>query len=114
MRIHLVTVEGTQRYEDEWTIAPLVRLQTLSEHGPALMMPMAGDAVELRLPDGQVTRGHIVSFGMSVWQDSEGNFFTNMDPSDPSLTLTIRCDAGLAEIPPGTGVWLPNAKTASS
>ena len=114
MRFHLVTVEGAQQFEDMWTIEPLVRLESLSENGPALMMPMADDEIELSLPDGQVVAGHIVSFGMSVWQDSEGNFYTNVDPADPSLTLTIRCDSSLAAVPPGTEIWLPHAKTASS
>lgn len=114
MRIHLVTIERAEQFDDEWTIMPLVRLEHLSEHGQALMMPMAGDEVELRLSDGQVVTGHIVSFGMSVWRDSEGNFYINMDPSDPYLSLAITCDTKLAEIPSGTEIWLPNAKATSA
>ena len=109
MRFHLVTVEETEQFGDQWTIAPLVRLQDMSEHAPGLMMPMAGEEVELRLPDGGTKTAHIVSFGVSLWKDSEGNFYTNSDLTDPSLTLTIKCDPDVKGIPPGTQIWLPNA-----
>ena len=109
MRFHLVTVEETQQFEDEWTIAPLVPLRSLSERAPGLMMPMAGDDVELQLPDGSIMTARIVSFGVSVWKASDGNFYTNSDLTAPSLTLTIKCDPDVGDIPPGTQIWLPNA-----
>jgi hypothetical protein len=110
MRFHLVTVEGTQQFDETWTIAPLVPLRTLP---PTLIMPMAGDELELRLPDGPILTAIVESFGVDAWQDEEGNFYTNMDPSDPSLTLTIRYDSGVGEIPPGTEIWLSNASSGS-
>ena len=114
MRLYLLTVEETERSGDSLTIAPKVRLRGFGEDVPNLMMPMTGDEVELRLPDGRVTTARIASFGMDVWKDSEGNLYTNMDPSDPYLTLTITCDADSGEVPPGTEIWLPDARTASA
>lgn len=110
MRLYLVTVEGTQKFDKTWQIAPLVSLRSLIKRGPNLLMPMAGDEVELELPDGQVVLARVESFGVEAWRDSEGNFHTNMDPSDPYLTLTIACDADLDEIPPGTEIWQSNAR----
>lgn len=111
MRFHLLTSEGAQRIDDVWQIAPSVPLHNLPS---TLMMPMTGDEIELRLPDGRVITAHIASFGVDVWKDSEGNFYTNSDFSDPSLTLTITCDADLEEMPPGTEVWLSNATFSSA
>jgi hypothetical protein len=114
MRFYLLTAEEARKSGDTWRIMPDVPLRTLMERGPAVMMPMTGEELELRLLDGQILTAHIVTFGMGVWQDSEGNWRTDRDPSDPALTLTITCDSTVAEIPPGTEVWLPNAKTESA
>lgn len=110
MQIHLVTVEGAEQSGDEWEITPLVPLRSLGQHGPGFMMPMAGDDLELRLPDGNVRTARIASFGVSVWKDSEGNFFMNTDPADPFLSLYITCDSDVGEVPPGTEIWLSDAK----
>jgi hypothetical protein len=45
MRYHLLTVEGAEQFGDMWTIMPSVPLSSLE---PTLMMPMAGEVVELR------------------------------------------------------------------
>jgi len=114
MRFYLMTVEGTQQFGEKWRIAPTVLLRSLVERGPTLMMPMAGEEIELRLPVGRVMTAYISSFGIDSWKDSEGNFYTYSDPSDPSLTLTIRCDSDVEEVPSGTEIWLPNARTKSA
>jgi hypothetical protein len=114
MRFHLLTVEGAQQFGETWRIAPAVPLRILMERGPTLMMPMAGEEIELRLPDGQLLTALIASFGVDAWKDSEGNLFINTDPSDPSLTLTITCNSDVGEVPPGTEVWLSNARSSSA
>jgi hypothetical protein len=55
---------------------------------------------------------HIASFGVDVWQDSEGNFYMNTDPSDPVLTLTITCTSDVGEVAPGTEIWLSDNAAA--
>jgi hypothetical protein len=114
MRFHLVTVEGAQQSGETWRIAPSVPLRSLMERGPTLMMPMAGEDIELRLPDGRVMKAKIASFGIDAWKDSEGRLYTNTDPTDPALTLTITCNANVAEVPGGTEIWLPNARSNSA
>src|SRR5579859_6837997 len=113
MRIHLLTVEATEQSGEIWKIAPLVPMRSLRKHGPGLMMPMRGEEVELRLPDGHIMTAHIAMFGIDAWKDSEGNLFINTDPSDPSLTLTITCPPTVTDVPPGTEIWLSNARFSS-
>jgi hypothetical protein len=113
MRFYLLTVEEARKSGETWRIMPDAPLRTLVERGPKLIMPMTGEELELRLPYGQILAAHIANFGLGVWQDSEGNLHTDSDPSDPALTLTITCDSNVAEIPAGTEIWLPNAKTES-
>jgi hypothetical protein len=114
MRFHLLTVEETQQLGETWRIAPSVPLRRLVERGPTLVMPMTGEEIELRLPDGQVMTAHIAAFGVDAWKDSEGNLYLNTDPADVSLTLTITCDAPVEVVPPGTEVWLGNARSDSA
>jgi hypothetical protein len=90
MRFYLLTIEEARKSGETWRIMPDVSLRTLIERESAVMIPMAGEELELRLPDGQILAAHIATFGLGVWQDSEGNFHTNSDPSDPALTLLSR------------------------
>jgi hypothetical protein len=113
MRFYLLTVAEARKSGEPWRIMPDVPLRALIKRGPKLMMPMMGEELELLLPDGQVMSARIASFGVGVWADGEGNFYTDRDPSDPALTLTLTCDSHVDEIPVGTEVWLPNAKTVS-
>lgn len=112
MRFYLVTVESTQYVGDRWIVAPLAPIRSLKERGPSLLMPMSGEELELHLPDGPVISARIASFGIDMWRDSEGNLYTNTDPTDPSLTLTISCNSEVSEVPPGTEIWLKNARSA--
>src|SRR5689334_11175832 len=111
MRYHLLTVEGTQQFDEMWRIVPSVPLRSLP---PKLMMPMAGEEIELRLPDGRVATAVIARFGVDAWKDNEGNLFISTDPSDPSLTLTITCGSDVGEVPSGTEIWLPNVRSDST
>lgn len=112
MRFHLLTVEGTHHFGENCQIVPSVLLRGLVERGPKLMVPRAGEEVELVFPDGSITTALIVSFGISAWKDGEGNLYTNSDPADPSVTLTIKRSVDLGEIPPGTEIWLRNARSS--
>ena len=114
MRFYLLTVEEARKSGEVWRIMPDVSLRALIERGPAVIMPMAGEELELRLPDGQILVAHIATFGLGIWQDSEGNLHTDSDPSDPALTLTITCDSSVSAIPTGTEIWLPGAKMVSA
>ena len=114
MRLHLLTVEGAQQIGKLWRIAPSIRLRSLGERAPRLMMPMAGEEIELRLPGGQAIPALIASFGVDAWKDGGGNLHVTTDPANPSLTLTITSDGDLGAPPPGTEIWLINARYGSA
>jgi hypothetical protein len=103
MRYRLVTVTGAKRFGQAWRIAPSVSLHVLVDSGP-LTGPEAGDEVELRLPDGQVTTARIVSTGLDPEKDRAGNRIR-----DRRLTISIRCAPALEAVPPGTEIWLTQA-----
>lgn len=107
MRFHLLTVEEAQQFGDKWRIAPSVRLHSMP---PTMLLPLTGEEIELRLPDGRVLTAHVDIFGVDMWEDNEGNLFTTTDPSDVYLTLTITCASDVKEVPPGTAIWLSNAR----
>jgi hypothetical protein len=71
---------------------------------------MAGNELELCLPDGRVRHAIVGGFGIEGWVSNEGNFHTNSDPSDPVLTLFIAGDLRIKDVPPGTEIWLSEAK----
>jgi hypothetical protein len=114
VQFYLLTVGEAQQYGGTWKIAPLVSVKSLMERGPKLMVPIAGEELELHVPDVQTMSARIATFGIDAWRDSEGNVYTNSDPSDPSMTLTIICDAAVREIPPRTKIWLSNARFAGA
>lgn len=111
MRFHLMTVEGAQQFGETWKIAPSVPLQSFLERAPKLMMPMAGEELELRLSDERVAPARIASFGVDAWKDSDGNLCVNTDPSGGFyLTLTITGISDASEVAPRTEIWLSNAR----
>jgi hypothetical protein len=117
MRFHLVTATRAQQLGAAWKIAPSVALQSLVERGRGMigmMMPMPGERLDLHLPDGREITASIVSFGLEVWKDAEGDLYTAADPSSPSLTLVITGDPRLEDVPAGTEVWLRDAISSTA
>lgn len=112
MDYHLLTIEELQPLGNAWSVRPRVSLRRFVARGPKLMMPMPGEEVELRLPDGRVTTATIASFGVDVWTDGEGNMYTDSNPAAPMLTLTITGSEEVGAAPAGTEVWLTNARSA--
>ena len=107
MPSYLLTVESSSRSGDRLLVLPRVPLQRLA---PDMFMPMADDKLELHLPDGRVQHASVGSFGVEHWRDEEGNFWTTSDPANPVLTLTIAGDLHAEDVPPGTEIWLSEAR----
>jgi hypothetical protein len=89
MRFYLLTVESSSQSEVGLQVLPHIPLHSLGEHAPGLLMPMAGDELELRLPDGRVQHALVGHFGIEMWRHEDGHFYTLSDPSNPSVTLAI-------------------------
>ena len=111
MAYHLLTVDHGHAVGGGVQLAPTVRLHRLVTDAPGAMCPVRGDPVKLQLPDGSVRMAAILHFGIDGWQD-DGHFCMASDPADPQFTLSIQ-DAGPADLPAGTQVWLPGGDGGS-
>lgn len=112
MPVYLLTIENTQRNGAELAVTPPVSVKDLAERAPDLMMPMPGDPLELRFPDGSIRAARVASFGVETWSQ-EGELYTAANPADPACTLSIWAEpAGNAGggLPRGTEVWLTPAQ----
>ncbi len=105
MSTYLVTVERAQRMGSVLQVLPRIRLAELATREPDLMMPMPGDGLWLRFPDGSSRTALVGLFGIEAWQ-GPGGLVTSSDPRDPEVTLSIAGDLQPAEVPSGTQVWL--------
>ncbi len=107
---YLLTVESVRGAGSNVGVLPAVSIASLIGREPDLIVPMPGDALELRLPSGTIRHASVASFGVeSFLQD--GALYTASDPSDPAFTLYLAGDLagslGPDDIPPGTEIWLP-------
>ncbi len=107
MRCYLLTVESSSQIGNSVRVLPPVPIKRLP---PDMFVPMAGEKLELHLPDGRVQPASIGGFGVELRRDEEGNFWTTSDPANPVLTLTIAGDLHPEDVPPGTEIWLSEAR----
>jgi hypothetical protein len=105
MSVYLVTVESAQRMGSVLQVLPRIRLKELVAREPRIMMPMAGDGLRLRFPDGSSRAAVVGLFGVEAWE-SGGGLLTSSAPDDPEITLSLAGDLQPAEVPAGTEVWL--------
>lgn len=110
MHVYLLTVESSSQSGALLQVLPQVLLRNLIEQAPGLFMPMAGDSIEIRLPDGRVQHALVGGFGIDLWRHEDGHFYTSSDPSNPLLTLTIAGDLQPEDVPAGAEIWLSEAK----
>jgi hypothetical protein len=105
MPFHLMTVEETHRFGPTLQVLPRIPVKELRERAGNLVVPMAGDPLELRLPEGPMAHASVYTFGIEMWE-VDGRLLTNSNPADPELTLTIQGTTLPEELPLGTEVWL--------
>lgn len=107
MQVYLLTVEGiADSYKGTFRLTPRVLLHRLDRN---IIMPLPGDPLELRLPNGRILQACVAIFGIDAWRDAEGNLLIDTDPANPELSLTIT-GVELSDIPPGTEIWLSEPK----
>jgi len=114
MSTYLVTVERAQRMGSVLQVLPRIRLGELVAREPGIMMPMPGDGLWLRFPDGSSRTAVVGLFGIDAWQTPDGSLLTDSDPRDPVVTLSIAGDLQPADVPAGTQVWLTDPLYAPS
>ena len=108
MAIYLLTVERAERTEQGQRLVPVS-----APARPGIDRPSArcvrARAWELRRPDGVRRLTHLVTYGISVWRGEDGSLYTNEDPSDPEIKLTLPDDLSPEDMAAGTEVWLLEA-----
>jgi hypothetical protein len=113
VRFYLLTVESSYQFGALVQVLPRVRLAELAERGRDLLAPQQGDPVELALPGGGTRMATIGSFGIEAWRQ-DGRILTSSDPADPVLTLNLEGTVRPADVPPGTEIWLAEARHTST
>ena len=101
---YLLTVETTERLGADLKVTPPVSVKELIERDPDFPLPLTGDALRLRLPDGRAVGGTVASFGVEAIE-RDGRLYAPGDPSDAALTLTIGA-RDVDDLPAGTEIWL--------
>jgi hypothetical protein len=105
MATYLLTVESVQAHGELLQVLPKVPIGSIATREPNLIMPMRGDSLELRLPDGTVQSATVHMFGVEAWE-RDGRLYTTSAPDNPELTLTIAGGLKPEDVPEGTEIWL--------
>ena len=106
MRYLLVTVESVHSTGFGLQVSPTIKLKQLADRPKSELIPMQGDPLELRAPDGSSRSAVIGGFGIAGRMEGK-HFITRSNPADPEFTLSIGGEVTEADVPPGTEVWLP-------
>jgi hypothetical protein len=105
MSVHLLTVESAEPVGGNLQVRPKVSISALAGAHPDLTVPMPGDTVQMRLPDGSQRNAFVASFGIEMFE-RDGYLYTDSPPDDPQMTLSLTGDLGPEDVPAGTEIWL--------
>ncbi len=111
MPTYLLTVQQTERTVQGLRLSPGIRPSQTTDR-PAIGTMRQGARLELRRPDGARQRTHLVTYGISVWKGEDGAIFTQENPSDPEIKLTLPEGLASEDVVEGTEVWLLEAAEA--
>jgi hypothetical protein len=101
----LLNVEDAVRTRNGLRVEPGIRLRALLRRISDQDVPLPGDLLEIRFPDGGENRVHVAAFG---WEglESGGAMYLNPDPTDPKFNLVIAGDLSPTAVPRGSEIWL--------
>lgn len=105
MPYRLLNVEDAVRTRNGLRVEPGIRLRSLLKRIPDQDVPLPGDLLEIRFPDGGEDRAQVAAFG---WEglDPGGPRYLNTDPTDPKFSLVIAGDLSPLAVPRGSEIWL--------
>ncbi|HEV2633795.1 MAG TPA: hypothetical protein VGX23_01540 [Actinocrinis sp.] len=106
MPYRLLNVEDAVRTSNGLKVEPGVRLRALLGRIPDEDVPVPGDLLEIRFPDGGEDRAQVAAFGWEGFDAGGGKLYLNTDPSDPRFSLTIAGDLQPTAVPRGSEIWL--------
>jgi len=101
----LLNVEDAVRTRNGLRVEPGIRLRALLRRISDQDVPLPGDLLEIRFPDGGENRVQVAAFG---WEglESGGAMYLNTDPTDPKFNLVIAGDLSPIAVPRGSEIWL--------
>lgn len=106
MFYRLLTVAEASEQDGSMLIEPTVLVGGGAIPNGA-MVPMAGAAVQLRLPGGETRAAEIQSFGVPVTGEMRDGVFRFTAAPKPPFRMTLRLrQATLEDLPAGTEIWV--------
>jgi hypothetical protein len=105
MSSYLLTVRDFEVLDDGVRLVPGVPQSHLAEMPEVSRNLMQGSELELRFPDGTTVVTSLVTFGVTVCRDENGEYYFPDHPSRLDLNLTVALPEGVDAIPAGTEVW---------
>ena len=105
MATYLLTVERVESDGHGHRLSPGIRLTQTTDQ-PTIASMAQGARLELRRPDGSVSRTTLLTYGVSAWRGDDGALYLDGDPADAEIMLTLPADLPPNAIPVGAEVWL--------
>lgn len=105
MPFYLLTVNDSEVLDDGFRLVPGIPRDRLAEMPDVSQNLMPGSMLELRFPDGTTVVTNLVTFGVTVCLDENGEYYFPDHPSRLDLNLTIALPEGIDAVPAGTEVW---------
>ena len=76
------------------------------ESRPGTEKMIQGCTLELRKHDGSRSRTRLLTYGISVEKDQQGNIIYRGDLHNPEINITLPAEVSDMDLMPGTEVWL--------
>lgn len=106
MPYRLLNVEDAVRTRNGLKVEPGVRLRALLGRISDEDVPLPGDLLEIRFPDGGEDRAQVAAFGWEGLEAGGGLVPLHTDPTDPKFSLVIAGDLPPTAVPRGSEIWL--------
>ncbi|WP_141726655.1 hypothetical protein, partial [Actinacidiphila rubida] len=81
MPYYLLTVESSRRSGFGHQVEPTVSIIELASRVNDLDVPLPGDRLLLRLPDGGTWTAPLAQFGIEAWRGDDGKAHSRSDPA---------------------------------
>ncbi|MEY9887136.1 hypothetical protein ABIA35_004670 [Catenulispora sp. MAP12-49] len=108
MPYHLLTVSSSRRSGSWLYLYPTLAIKELAARVADDQVPVQGDILLLRFPNGQTFQAPLADFAMET-ELRDGKYVVRHDPADPEFTVVVAIDDKSPEVPVGTEVSLDDS-----
>jgi hypothetical protein len=105
MPTYLLTISGAERDAVGVRVRPGFLMEEMEER-PGIKKIIQGCRLELRKPDGSKGLTHLVTYGVPVEKNGEGDLIYRGDIKNPEVRITLPADVPNEDVVAGTEVWL--------